>query len=167
MKCAVLDGELVCLDRCGMARFHHLMFRRAEPVFYAFDLVWLDGEDLRLLPLLERKRRLLSVIAKNREKMIQWDPHSAGSNAAEWGGGLKPHFQRGGRHKRLAHPLCRPYRAKRHRAFRVRVQSGHGRHCREARRFELPYDRIALERLAEDQESELFSSERPRGVIQS
>jgi hypothetical protein len=33
------------------------MYRRAQPVFYAFDLVWLGGEDLRELPLLKRKRR--------------------------------------------------------------------------------------------------------------
>ena len=30
--------------------------------FYAFDLLWHDGEDLRQLPLVERKRRLRSLI---------------------------------------------------------------------------------------------------------
>jgi bifunctional non-homologous end joining protein LigD len=35
---------------------------RGEPVFYAFDLLWLDGQDLRPLPLLERKRLLRSII---------------------------------------------------------------------------------------------------------
>jgi bifunctional non-homologous end joining protein LigD len=33
--------------------------RRRDAVFYAFDLLWHDGEDLRQLPLVERKRRLI------------------------------------------------------------------------------------------------------------
>ena len=32
-----------------------LLSRKGEPVFYAFDLLWLDGEDLRRRPLVERK----------------------------------------------------------------------------------------------------------------
>ena len=31
-------------------------------MFYAFDLLWLDGEDMRGLPLIERKRRLRRLI---------------------------------------------------------------------------------------------------------
>jgi bifunctional non-homologous end joining protein LigD len=31
-------------------------------VFYAFDLLWLDGEDLRQRPLVERKKRLARLI---------------------------------------------------------------------------------------------------------
>ena len=38
------------------------MFRREWPYFYAFDLLELDGEDLRARPLLERKRRLAKII---------------------------------------------------------------------------------------------------------
>jgi bifunctional non-homologous end joining protein LigD len=34
------------------------MFRRGEPFFYPFDLLWFNGEELRGLSLLERKRRL-------------------------------------------------------------------------------------------------------------
>jgi bifunctional non-homologous end joining protein LigD len=58
----VFDGELVCLDEYGRSRFYDLMFRRGEPFFYAFDLLWLDGEDLRPLPLIERKKRLRRLI---------------------------------------------------------------------------------------------------------
>jgi bifunctional non-homologous end joining protein LigD len=53
-RSAILDGELICLGRDGRPLFYDLMFRRAQPVFYAFDLLWLDGQDLRDLPLLER-----------------------------------------------------------------------------------------------------------------
>ena len=59
---AIFDGEIVCLDGDGKADFNTLLFRRAEPVFYAFDLLWHHGHDLRLHTLVERKdvlRRLL------------------------------------------------------------------------------------------------------------
>ena len=40
------------------------MRRRKPQHFYAFDLIWLDGEDLRDLPLIERKPRLQSLITR-------------------------------------------------------------------------------------------------------
>jgi ATP-dependent DNA ligase len=52
---AVLDGELVCPDQFGRPQFYELLFRRADPYFYAFDLLWLNGEDMRELQLLKRK----------------------------------------------------------------------------------------------------------------
>jgi len=55
---AILDGEIVCLDKNGVSRFYQLLDGKAEPVFHAFDLLWLNGEDLRPEPLLERKNRL-------------------------------------------------------------------------------------------------------------
>ena len=55
---AVLDGEIVHLDAAGRPQFYDLMRRRSPQHFIAFDLLWLGGEDLRQLPLLERKRRL-------------------------------------------------------------------------------------------------------------
>ena len=36
----VLDGEIVCLDTHGKPQFRDLLFRRAEPFFYAFDMLW-------------------------------------------------------------------------------------------------------------------------------
>jgi ATP-dependent DNA ligase len=41
-----------------MLRGHHPM------CFIAFDLLWLNGEDLRELPLVERKRRLKRQLAR-------------------------------------------------------------------------------------------------------
>lgn len=61
-KTAILDGELVCLGPDGRSMFDDLMFNRAEPIFAAFDLLYLDGCDLRDLPLLERKRRLEGML---------------------------------------------------------------------------------------------------------
>jgi bifunctional non-homologous end joining protein LigD len=42
-----------------------LLYRRGRAVFIAFDLVWLDGEDLRSLPLIERKKKLRKLIERS------------------------------------------------------------------------------------------------------
>src|SRR4030095_9962303 len=43
----VLDGEIVCLDRDGRPQFNNLLFRRQEPCFFDFDLLYRDGMDWR------------------------------------------------------------------------------------------------------------------------
>jgi len=55
---AVLDGKIVCLDQHGRSQFYELMFRRGQPFFYAFDLLWLNGEESAKPTVLERKARL-------------------------------------------------------------------------------------------------------------
>ena len=60
----MLDGEVTCIQPDGRSDFYSLMFRPEWPVFYAFDLLSLGGEDLRSLPLLERKARLHEVMPK-------------------------------------------------------------------------------------------------------
>jgi ATP dependent DNA ligase domain len=45
--------------------FDELLFRRGSPIFYAFDLLYLNGRDLRQLPLTERKEKLREVIDKS------------------------------------------------------------------------------------------------------
>jgi ATP-dependent DNA ligase len=42
-----LDGEIVVLDEKGRSNFFDLMAHRGEPRYYAFDLLWLNGIDLR------------------------------------------------------------------------------------------------------------------------
>lgn len=63
-RTAVLDGEIVCLDAHGKSRFTSLLYRREWPFFMAFDLLWLDGRDLRRQPLLERKRLLRQLLPR-------------------------------------------------------------------------------------------------------
>jgi bifunctional non-homologous end joining protein LigD len=72
---AILDGELVCLDDEGKSRFNQLLRRRAEPAFYAFDMLWLNGKDLRQLPLIERKKRLRQLIGKSDCERIIYVQH--------------------------------------------------------------------------------------------
>jgi len=52
----------VCLDETGKSRFYDLLYRRTQPIFYAFDLLWWDGSDCRERPLLERKSFLKSSL---------------------------------------------------------------------------------------------------------
>jgi bifunctional non-homologous end joining protein LigD len=66
VKDAIIDGELVCLDAEGRSIFNELLFRRGSPIFYAFDLLYLNGRDLRQLPLIERKEKLREVIERSK-----------------------------------------------------------------------------------------------------
>ncbi|BCG45363.1 ATP-dependent DNA ligase clustered with Ku protein,LigD [Citrifermentans bremense] len=63
---AVLDGEVVALDEKGRSYFQLLQNsqRTGEPniYYFAFDLLYLDGKDLRAEPLLARKERLRSML---------------------------------------------------------------------------------------------------------
>jgi bifunctional non-homologous end joining protein LigD len=59
---AVLDGEIVYLGSDGRPEFYNLMRRRKPQHFYAFDILWLDGKDLRGLPLVHRKQILRRVV---------------------------------------------------------------------------------------------------------
>ena len=75
---AILDGEIACLDRDGRSNFHKLLFRREWPFFCAFDLLKLDGRDLRNLPLIERKVRLKSIMP-NVGSRVRYVDHIEGS----------------------------------------------------------------------------------------
>ena len=61
---AILDGEICALDGAGRLAFYDLMKRQCKPVYYAFDIIWLDGRDLRDLPLVERKKILRRIIPR-------------------------------------------------------------------------------------------------------
>ena len=57
VETAILDGEVIACDETGRPIFLDLLRSARPPSFIAFDLVWLDGEDLRPLPLVEGQRR--------------------------------------------------------------------------------------------------------------
>ncbi|GEN05453.1 ATP-dependent DNA ligase LigD phosphoesterase module /ATP-dependent DNA ligase LigD polymerase module [Myxococcus fulvus] len=66
VKDVVLDGEIVALDAKGRSRFQLLQqgLEGVEQRFVVFDIPWLDGEDLRSLPLEERRARLERVMKR-------------------------------------------------------------------------------------------------------
>ena len=72
----VVDGEVVALDSRGITSFGRLQRRGKERVaiyLYAFDLLRVEGADLRDLPLRERKRRLRDTLRF--EDPIRFTPH--------------------------------------------------------------------------------------------
>lgn len=66
---AILDGEIVVLEKNGTANFAALQNWRSEAdgdlVYYVFDILWYDGKDLKGLSLLDRKAILKEVIPQN------------------------------------------------------------------------------------------------------
>ena len=60
VRSCLIDGEVVCCDERGLTRFDLLRRRRNEAMafLYAFDLLELDGQDLRREPLEVRKATL-------------------------------------------------------------------------------------------------------------
>jgi hypothetical protein len=78
---AVLDGELACLDGEGRPQFNRLLRRRGEPVFVVFDLLWLNGRDLRRRTLLDRKTALHTLIRKRRKDSLSGSHRRQGRRA--------------------------------------------------------------------------------------
>lgn len=74
---AVLDGEVVVLDRQGKSSFQLLQnyqhTHQGPLVYYVFDVLELDGKNLRHLPLKERKKILKGLLGK--EKNVRYSDH--------------------------------------------------------------------------------------------
>jgi bifunctional non-homologous end joining protein LigD len=66
LRSCIIDGEAVACDDDGVPSFNRIRYRRHDDsVFlYAFDLIELDGDDLRHDPLEVRKAALANVLAK-------------------------------------------------------------------------------------------------------
>lgn len=80
---AIFDGEIVCVDSKGRPRFNDLLFRRGEPCFFAFDLLYLDGKDLRHDQLADRKAALRALIKMTRSNFsLHYADHVDGSGIA-------------------------------------------------------------------------------------
>jgi bifunctional non-homologous end joining protein LigD len=73
----LIDGEAIIIGDDGTYDFHALRSRGNKAVLVAFDLIELDGDDLRALPLLARKRRLARLIGKTSKtwRAIQYGDH--------------------------------------------------------------------------------------------
>src|ERR1700716_4115610 len=80
---ALIDGEIVALDHNGAPDFSTLQAAISDGktdnlIFYAFDLLFAGGEDLRSVPLGERKARLKKLLetrAKAKAKLIRYVEH--------------------------------------------------------------------------------------------
>jgi bifunctional non-homologous end joining protein LigD len=79
----LVDGEIVALDHNGAPDFSTLQAALSDGktdnlIFFAFDLLFADGMDIRRLPLAERKaqlKELLETRAKGKSKLIRYVEH--------------------------------------------------------------------------------------------
>jgi len=72
VESAVIDGEIACVDEDGTPVFRDLLFRRRPCVFFAFDILFLNG-NLRVLPLVERKAILKKLLRRKRSRLLYLD----------------------------------------------------------------------------------------------
>ena len=84
-KSAWLDGEVCAIDAEGRSNFQELQNAlsdgsSAEQIYFAFDLIYLDGYDLRNVALIERKR-LLKTLLERSDTRITYSPEVRGSGA--------------------------------------------------------------------------------------
>src|SRR4051812_11856584 len=77
----MLDGEAVthCLE--GLPDFHKLVSRDGQTTacLYAFDLIWLEAQDLRGVELIGR-RRMLQKALKKADPALRFSEHMAGAD---------------------------------------------------------------------------------------
>lgn len=80
---AILDGEVVWVDEKGRSDFQQLQnaLQQKEStsiLYYVFDLLYLNGEDLRALPLTERKSRLEKILNPLKGTAVLYSDHHVG-----------------------------------------------------------------------------------------
>ena len=88
LESAILDGEFVALDEKSVSDFQLLQNsfsgKASAPLaYYAFDLLYLNGADLRAVPLLERKAALQKLLEKKPKtaEILRYSEHVQGQGA--------------------------------------------------------------------------------------
>jgi bifunctional non-homologous end joining protein LigD len=64
VRSAILDGEVLAIDETGEHNFRSLMSAQGHLHYAAFDLLWLNGRDLRGQPLIQRRPLLEQLIER-------------------------------------------------------------------------------------------------------
>jgi bifunctional non-homologous end joining protein LigD len=76
---AVLDGEIVVLKKDGTSDFQSLQNYKNDPsgnlVYVVFDMLELDGQDLKAMPLIQRKELLQEVVSQLDSKTVLYSDH--------------------------------------------------------------------------------------------
>jgi bifunctional non-homologous end joining protein LigD len=76
---AILDGEVVVLDDKGKSQFQLLQnyqkYGQGPLLYYAFDLLALDGKDLRQQPLRRRRQLLKKLLDENELAAVRFSDH--------------------------------------------------------------------------------------------
>ncbi len=84
---ALIDGEVVVLDRSGVSRFQRLQnalsgSRSARPLLYAFDLLELDGQDVTGAGVEDRKALLHPLVEGLADERVRYSDHVKGQGEA-------------------------------------------------------------------------------------
>ena len=88
LKCrsAVIDGEMCVQDAAGVTDFRAFKSAITQSperlILFAFDILALDGRDLRAEPLLDRRRRLQDLIGTNPTSRVQFSAEQVGRGPA-------------------------------------------------------------------------------------
>ena len=97
---AIIDGECVVCDEKGVTDFNALRSRltrgSSEVFLYAFDLLELNGDDLRKRPW-EERRPLLETVLKGAKSGLQLSEHTEGDGEAPFPACLRNGARRLGR----------------------------------------------------------------------
>jgi len=59
---AIIDGEVIAVDESDRPQFYESLRVPRSASYVAFDILWVDGTDLRSLPLSERRKRLQAIL---------------------------------------------------------------------------------------------------------
>jgi bifunctional non-homologous end joining protein LigD len=116
VRAALVDGEAVALDDDGRSGFHLLQEalssgKTGEVVYYAFDLVHLDGWNLAEAKLVDRKSLLKPLIPAG-EGLVRYSDHQEGNGKAFFGAACKVELE-----GMIAKQRDAPYRPGRSRAW--------------------------------------------------
>ncbi|MBS0539973.1 MAG: DNA ligase D [Proteobacteria bacterium] len=124
----LIDGEACALDEHGAPDFAALQAALSEDdsknlIFFAFDLLFADGEDLRPLPLSERKERLRALLAATeaRKQTIRYVEHFETGGDAVLQSACKMHLE-----GIVSKELGAPYKSGRHGTWtKAKCRAGH------------------------------------------
>jgi len=92
VKAAIIDGEVVALDEQGLSSFQSLQNndkRKNDLYYYAFDLLFVDGYDLRDVPLIDRKELLHGLLKQAMSERIRYTDHLLGNGEKFWKKGCR------------------------------------------------------------------------------
>jgi bifunctional non-homologous end joining protein LigD len=125
---ALIDGEIVAIDHEGLPDFSALQAAIADEktdklVFFAFDLLFAGDEDLRALPLHERKSRLKQLLEarKGKSRVIRYVEHFE-----EDGDAVLESAQKMSLEGIVSKKLNAPYRSGRSESWtKTKVRAGH------------------------------------------
>jgi bifunctional non-homologous end joining protein LigD len=82
VKSAIVDGELIAAGRHGQPDFLALLHGRHVPVcVYCFDLMELQGRDLRDQPLVQRRARLQALLTRAKCDLLRFSDSFADADA--------------------------------------------------------------------------------------